>query len=88
MSGCRATALCMHSSCIPGAFSISARPHAESVGVPGPAKAAWGIGSLDEEGNVDSYEFDAIGGAVHENEKNALLNDSAKETMFDWSKQG
>ena len=43
---------------------------------------------MDEEGFVDSYEFDAIGGAVHENEKNALLSDEAKEVMYDWSKNG
>ena len=54
----------------------------------GEGQEGWGIDSIGEDGNVQSYFCDFVGGAVHDNHLNALLSDEAKDTIHSWSKAG
>ena len=52
----------------------------------GAGRPGWAVVEHDEENMVTYWEMDLIGGAVHENERNALLCDEVKEAMYDWNK--
>ena len=51
------------------------------AGVPG-----WRLFGEDPDISATYYEMDAAGGAVHANQRNALLCDESKEMMYDWNK--
>lgn len=46
----------------------------------------WRMFEEDPDVQATYWELDQTGGAVHENERNALLCQDSKEMMYDWHK--